>query len=171
MKLKTNLVFLGFIRRFHWTDFDGAEHNQTFKAVYNMPRQTDKKKAGLFAASDAKALFMFPWANPKIEPAPAGFELQKKTLARWAGRPASEAVKISIPANIKDLDHVGFINEIEYTSDKFDRPGDGGKFNLYFHEYNNPGPAVFVNCPIRPYIWAVKDSKGRKLLTYRGLVL
>lgn len=172
MKVKTDLVFLGFVRQIVWLDFDGSEHSERWKKGAFPANQTDRKKAGLFVTSDAKTLYFIPWASPKISKAPPGFELHKKAFERWANRPAKEQIRITIPANIKTLDHCGYLKEIEYTSDKFERAGDSGEYNLYFHEYETrPGPALYVNCPIRPYIWGVKDPSDRKLMTYRGLVL
>lgn len=171
MKIKTNLVFLGFVRRVQYRDHSGELNTKNWKLSKKLLTKTDRSVAGLFVTSDAKTLYFIPWVNPRVSDAPKGFELQKKTFERWANRTASESIKIHLPPKLKKLQHIGFIEEIEYTSDKFERLGDDGKYNLYMHRYGKTKPAIFLNCPLTPYMWGVNDPKGRKLMTYRGLIL
>lgn len=169
MKIKTDLVFLGFVRRIQYKDFRQSLNTVSCKFTEKIPTKTDKKILGLFVTSDAKTLYFIPWSRPVIMEVPKGLELHKKVFRRWANQPANQAINIWIP-KLKNLSHVGYIEEIEYTSDKFERAGDDGKFNLYMHKFKTK-PAIYVNCPLRPYMWGVADPDERKIMTYRGIVL
>jgi hypothetical protein len=170
MKIKSNLVFLGFARRVQWLDFKGSRNVETWKKATSRPRVDDPKKAALLITADTKILYIVPWRRPRILNAPQGYDLHKKTFERWSNAKATEAINLYFPKSVRKLDHVGYIEEIEYTSDKFERPSDQGEYNLYVHVYQKPGPAIYVNCPMRPDVWGVSD-KGRKLMSYRGLIL
>lgn len=168
--IKTDLVFLGFVRRLQWQDFAKTKMTQNWKLLRDMPLKTEKKAAALFATDDSKILYIVPWARPELIALPSGKYSAKNTYEKWSKRPAHEAVTVWIPSNIKKLDHVGYAEEIEYTSDKFERREDKGEYNSYMHLFDIL-PAVYVNCPHKPYMWGLADPDGRKIISYRGIIL
>jgi hypothetical protein len=169
--VQTNLVFLGFARRILFSDVSKSYENVSWKQTLGLSTQTDARRAGLFCAPDSMRLFIVPWVKPVISDCEPGKAPQlENTAEKWAHYRSDKKIELYFPANVKTLKRAGRLEEIEYSSDKFDTETDSGKWNLYLHTYREP-PDLFVNCPIKPYIWGVADSKGRKLVSYRGLVL
>jgi hypothetical protein len=123
-----------------------------------------KKSAVLAASKSKKSVFLIPWRQVKI----AKLKAPSKIYELWSGYQSDQAFSINIPKTAEDLGRHGRVLRIDYTSDKWETPGDkSGRFHLYRHVYKRP-PALFADK--RKTTFGIKAPKGRNLVSPRGLI-
>lgn len=125
------------------------------------------KRSTVLLALSKRELIMIPWRARSVKVS-RYHKGAGKIYQLWSGYDIDRAFSLTIPKKKTDLDLLGRITRIEYTSDKLERRGDHqGKFHLYRHDFLKP-PLIFANNNKNPSYWAIRSNKT--LVTSLGLV-
>ncbi len=125
-------------------------------------KRTNKTSVFVMLAKNTKEILIVRWRPTKID-VPRGNQKQKQLVETWSDWEVKNAFRI--PTTKTKLKDAGRITRIEYTSDKFEQPGDKrGTFHLYRHDFK----------AVVPFSMSSKEDvfkfKHPRLLSSRGII-
>jgi hypothetical protein len=148
------LVYLGTANRLDFKDDAGKAYGVRWQAG----------SMGLFCNHAGTAIYLLPLDTARQVKTPPGRKEGRKMFATWARRPASEALKVTIPKGAEELSKAGYALAILYTSDKW-----GTRPRKYIHDFKT-GPVVYCDRKTNPRTWGILAVRGSRLVTGRGII-
>lgn len=159
MKVNKNLALLGVVVSLIW------EQDEDLHKVEWPGRGEPGQQCYLFCNGDSKKVFLLEPSKVVETEIPIGHQAEKNAYAKWSGfAEIDEAWDLTIPSD--KLRKLGEVVEVRYDSDKWE-----GKWTRYYHRYERyPMVALYSDNRKSPKAWGIKDTKNRKLVSYRGLI-
>jgi hypothetical protein len=156
MKVKRSLALIAIPQSINWEDGNGYEWRIDF----------DNEDFGLFATGSEKELFILPIVSARRVKVPRNRSQVKKAFRTFTDFEVERALEFSIPNDRATLKPLGLVTAIEYKSDKWT-----GRPVLYVHDYETPVTLYADrNDPERAKVFGLKSTRGKKLLSKRGLI-
>lgn len=156
MKMPRELALIALCESVEWYDGEG----QNFTAEF------DQKKYGLLVNAKETALYIAPINNSRMVEVPEK-KVLKKVYKTFTGYDIDSAITFHVPNNRTQLQRIGCIKRIIYVSDKWNENP-----TRYGHDYETRvlfyADRQFIE---NAQIFGVRQSRGKRLLDERGLIL